>query len=223
MFTLATRVAYICRRCRCCCCCCRRRHQTRGAQWEKAVEIMRDVSATSEKDGGDGIWYHLGSASSLAFNAALVACAKVSHTLDVVFVCAGARNVQGSGKKRAAGVRIGRPGLFRLGPMLSDKRSKRQFSTAYRVSRKGRTDNFPPLSECLLTGKGRTEARASPSCVRRAARLLACYRAVRTSPYPHRPGLVCGGSDAVAVLCFRNVSPPKFPACDPPASGSLVG
>ncbi|CAM9264632.1 unnamed protein product [Laminaria digitata] len=49
----------------------------RGAQWEKAVEIMREVSATSaEKVGGDGVWYHLGPASSLALNAALVACAK---------------------------------------------------------------------------------------------------------------------------------------------------
>ena len=39
---------------------------------------MREVSKTTGNDGGDGIWYHLGQASSLAFNAALVACAKVS-------------------------------------------------------------------------------------------------------------------------------------------------
>lgn len=58
---------------------------------------MREVGATSGKDGSDGIWYHLGSASSLAFNAALVACAKVSHTLDMLsLLWRGGGKVKGS-------------------------------------------------------------------------------------------------------------------------------
>lgn len=63
----------------------------RGGQWEKAVGILRDVQNNSggvEVDrseggdrssggGGSGVWTYFGQASSLAFNAALVACAKV--------------------------------------------------------------------------------------------------------------------------------------------------
>ena len=70
----------------------------RGGQWEKAVGILREVQAqvSGRKDsrssgsggsskaaapgtagGHDGIRTYFGQASSLAFNAALVACAKV--------------------------------------------------------------------------------------------------------------------------------------------------
>ncbi|CBJ48529.1 conserved unknown protein [Ectocarpus siliculosus] len=62
----------------------------RGGQWEKAVGILRDVQNKSgglEADrsgsgdgssvgGRSGAWTYFGQASSLAFNAALVACAK---------------------------------------------------------------------------------------------------------------------------------------------------
>ncbi|CAM9221077.1 unnamed protein product [Ectocarpus fasciculatus] len=62
----------------------------RGGQWEKAVGILRDVQNNSggggvdrggsgdrsSGGGGSEVWTYFGQASSLAFNAALVACAK---------------------------------------------------------------------------------------------------------------------------------------------------
>ncbi|CAN0182021.1 unnamed protein product, partial [Ectocarpus sp. 12 AP-2014] len=62
----------------------------RGGQWEKAVGILRDVQNNSggvevdrtgsgdrsSRGGGSGVWTYFGQSSSLAFNAALVACAK---------------------------------------------------------------------------------------------------------------------------------------------------
>lgn len=63
----------------------------RGGQWKKAVGILRDVQNNSggggfdrggsgdrsSGGGGSEVWTYFGQASSLAFNAALVACAKV--------------------------------------------------------------------------------------------------------------------------------------------------
>lgn len=69
--------------------------RSRGGQWEKAVGILRELRGTAPDrrgersgrgggsvggDGGGGldrVRMHLGQSSSLAFNAALVACAKV--------------------------------------------------------------------------------------------------------------------------------------------------
>lgn len=66
----------------CCAATCRARTDLRGGEWRRALDILREIQEKSGKSGGDGIWLHFGRASSLAFNAGLVACAKV-HRLRV--------------------------------------------------------------------------------------------------------------------------------------------